>query len=197
MKHIGVTGGIGSGKSVVCRVFAALGAPVYSADDRARWLTNHDSDLRAEIISLLGTNAYDATGQYDRTWVAGQVFGNPDALARLNALIHPRVFADTVAWATAHRTAPYLVREAALIDPSRLGNTLDVIVVVTAPVGLRLARIRQRDPQRSEADIRQIMARQLTDDDRARFADHVLLNDESALLLPQILALDARFRAND
>jgi dephospho-CoA kinase len=189
VKRIGITGGIGSGKSVVCRVFQTLGVPVYSADDRARWLTNHDPDLKAGIIDLLGPEAYNVAGQYNRPWVAQQVFANPDRLARLNALIHPRVFADTLAWADHHRHAPYLVREAALIDPSRLGNTLDVVVVVTAPVAVRLARVRQR-----ETEIEQIMARQMPDDERLRFADHVLVNDETALLLPQIIALDAAFR---
>ncbi len=194
LKHIGITGGIGSGKSVVCRVFSSLGVPVYSADERARWLTNHDLALRAEIIGLLGAEAYDAAGQYNRPWVARQVFANPDRLAKLNALIHPRVFADTMAWANAHQHAPYLVREAALIDPTRLGNTLDVVVVVTAPVEVRVARIRQRDPQRSDDEIHQIIARQLPDEERLRFTDHVLVNDESALLLPQIIALDTLFR---
>ncbi len=179
---------------MVCRVFETLGIPVYYADERARWLTNNDPVLRAGIIDLLGTDAYDAHGQYNRAWVASQVFSNPDRLTRLNALIHPRVFMDTLAWAQQHQHAPYLVREAALIDQNRLGNTLDVVVLVTAPVEVRVARIRQRDPQRSEDETRQIMARQMADDERMRFADHVLVNDESALLIPQIMALDALFR---
>lgn len=194
MKRIGITGGIGSGKSIVCRVFETLGIPVYYADERARWLTNHDPVLRAGIVDLLGADAYDANGQYNRAWVASQVFSNSDRLTRLNALIHPRVFMDTLAWAEQHQHAPYLVREAALIDQNRLGNTLDVVVLVTAPIEVRVARIRQRDPQRSEDEIRQIMARQMADDERMRFADHVLVNDESALLLPQIVALDTVFR---
>jgi dephospho-CoA kinase len=191
MKLIGVTGGIGAGKSVVCRVFRAIGVPVYDADERAKWLTNHDPELRIAIIDLLGSDAYDAAGIYNRPWVAAQVFSNPDLLTRLNALIHPRVFADTLAWASQHRHAPFLVREAALIN-SRAN--LDKLIVVTAPVEIRIARVRQRDPHRSEADIHQIMDRQMTDDERIKLADYVLANNDSALLLPQIVALDAEFR---
>ena len=92
MKKIGITGGIGSGKSFVCRVFQQLGVPVYQADERAKWLTEHDPMLRADIIRLLGREAYDLAGRYNRAFVAAQVFGNPDRLVALNALIHPRVW---------------------------------------------------------------------------------------------------------
>jgi len=187
--QIGVTGGIGSGKSVVCRVFTALGIPVYEADARAKWLTEHDPSLRTDIIRVLGPLAYDAQDSYDRAWVASQVFTNPARLAQLNAVIHPRVLADTLDWVRQHADAPYVVKEAALMRAAGDGNTLDKVIVVHAPVALRVARIQQRDPHRSEADIRAIMDRQVSDDERLQMADYVLVNDESQLLLPQILAL--------
>lgn len=187
--QIGVTGGIGSGKSVVCAVFRALGVPIYVADDRARWLTDHDPILKADIVRLLGPDAYTAAGRYNRPWVASQVFQEPDLLHQLNALIHPRVFADTANWVEQHQDFPYIIKEAALMKAAGDRNTLDKVVVVQAPLDLRIARIRQRDPHRSEAEIRGIIQNQLSDDDRAKIADYVLLNDEKTLLLPQIVRL--------
>ncbi len=190
---IGITGGIGSGKSTVCQLFRALGAPVYEADDRAKWLTNHDPILRADIIRLLGPEAYTEAGQYNRPWVATQVFADPDLLHQLNALIHPRVWADSAAWVQTNAAKPYLIYEAALMRAARNGNVLDTVVVVYAPENLRIIRVRERDPHRSQADIRKIIQNQISDDERAQIADFVVKNDESELLIPQVLALHERF----
>jgi dephospho-CoA kinase len=197
MKQIGITGGIGAGKSTVCRVFRALGVPVYEADERARWLTNHDPILRADIVRLLGPTAYDAQSRYNRAFVAAQVFTDPALLQQLNALIHPRVFADTARWAADHATYPYVLKEAALMNAAGQGNDLDAVVVVTAPESLRIERTRLRDPHRSVADIQAIMARQVSEEARLQFADYVLHNDEKKLLIPQILALDEEFRKSN
>ena len=197
--QIGVTGGIGSGKSVVCRVFAALGAPVYEADARAKWLTNHDPVLRTGIVNLLGQEAYTVDlseperGVYNTAWVASRVFADPRLLAQLNALIHPRVMVDTEQWVARHTTYPYVIKEAALMRAAGDHNSLDKVIVVTAPLDLRIARIRQRDPHRSEADIRNIIARQISDDERLTIADIVLRNDENKLLLPEIVRLHEQF----
>lgn len=196
MKKIGITGGIGSGKSTVCRVFGILGVPVYEADERAKWLTNHDPILRADITRLLGPNAYDAAGQYNRSFVAAQVFTDPALLKQLNALVHPRVFADTARWVEEQAHHPYVIKEAALMNAAGDGNDLDVVVVVTAPESLRVARIRQRDPQRSSTEIQAIIDRQISEDARLKLADFVLVNDEMSLLLPQILRLHDLFSGN-
>ncbi|MEZ0607439.1 dephospho-CoA kinase [Fibrella sp. WM1] len=193
MKKIGITGGIGSGKSTVCHVFRILNVPVYEADERAKWLTNHDPILKADIIRLLGPAAYDAAGQYNRAFVAAQVFTNPALLKQLNALVHPRVFADTARWADEHKQYPYVLKEAALMNAAGDGNDLDAVVVVTAPEPLRVARIRQRDPQRSTAEIQAIIDRQISEEARLKLADFVLINDEANLLLPQILRLHELF----
>ncbi|SOD91689.1 dephospho-CoA kinase [Spirosoma fluviale] len=197
MKHplqIGVTGGIGSGKSVVCTVFKALGIPVYEADERAKWLTEHDPILKADIKRVLGTDAYSPSGTYNRAWVASQVFTDPALLAALNAVIHPRVFADTAAWVNEHADKPYVVKEAALMNQAAGdGNTLTKIIVVQAPVALRIQRIRKRDPHRSDAEIQNIIDRQLSDEARLRLADYVIENDERQLLLPQIIRLHEDF----
>lgn len=193
MKKIGVTGGIGSGKSVVCRLFGLLSVPVYEADERAKWLTQHDPILKADIIRLLGAAAYDASGTYNRGYVAAQVFGDPDRLAALNALVHPRVLADTNRW-FGQQSAPYVVKEAALMQAAGDGNDLDAVILVTAPLQIRIARIRQRDPQRSESEIRAIIDRQLTDEQRLQLADYVVYNDNTQLVIPQILLLNNQLR---
>ena len=191
--QIGVTGGIGSGKSVVCQVFRALGIPVYEADERAKWLTEHDPILKADIKRVLGANAYDALGHYNRAWVASQVFTDPELLRALNALIHPRVLADTQLWVSQHTSKPYVIKEAALMKAAGDGNSLDKVIVVQAPLALRIERIRKRDPHRSADEIRNIISRQISDTERLQLADYVLENDESQLLLPQIIRLHEDF----
>lgn len=196
--QIGVTGGIGAGKSVVCRVFRALGVAVYEADERAKWLIEHDPILKADVVRVLGPDAYERHheppyGRYNRAWVAAQVFTNPDLLTRLNAVVHPRVLADTVSWVRQHADQPYVVKEAALMRAAGDGNTLDKVIVVRAPLALRVARIQARDPHRSEAEIRNIIGQQMGDDARLALADYVIDNDERQLLLPQVLAIHEAF----
>lgn len=187
MKVIGITGGIGSGKSIVCKVFELLGVPVYYADTRANWLTNNDLQLKKEIKELLGRQAYDENGQYNRKWVASQVFDNPELLKMLNMLIHPRVFDDTQKWLALHQNQPYIVREAAISNAAGNGNDLDKIIVVSCPTEVRIKRIQQRDPQRSNEQIRAIIARQKTEKEFSEIADYQIINDNTQLVLPQIL----------
>ena len=196
MKHplqVGVTGGIGSGKSLVCRLFACLKVPIYEADERAKWLTEHDPELREAISTLLGAEAYTPEGRYHRPYVAARVFGNAELLKSLNALIHPRVQADYAAWVACQAKVPYVVKEAALMNKAGHHNTLDYVVVVQAPAELRLQRIRQRDPHRDDAQIRAIMAQQLPDAERLALADFVLTNDDTLPLIPQVLRLHEFF----
>jgi dephospho-CoA kinase len=192
MLLIGLTGGIGAGKTLVSRVFGVLGVPVYSADDRAKELLNDNPDLRARITDLLGTQAYAPAGTYDRPWVAARVFGQPELLEKLNALVHPRVRQDGLDWAARHAGHPYVLYEAALMNAAGEGNAFAKVIVVEAPETLRVARVRMRDPQRSEAEIRAILARQKTDAERRQLADFVLVNDEQTPLLGPILDLHAR-----
>ena len=191
--QIGVTGGIGSGKSIVCRVFATLGAPVYYADERAKWLTEHDPILKADITRVLGPQAYDNVGKYNRSWVASQVFTNPKLLDQLNAVVHPRVIADTALWVSQHADKPYVIKEAALMRAAGDGNSLDKVIVVQAPIALRIGRIQARDLHRSRLEIQHIIDRQVNDDERLHIADYILMNDETQLLLPQIVALHQEF----
>lgn len=196
MKTIGITGGIGSGKSIICKIFEILGVPVYYADARANWLTNNDLQLRKEIKELLGRQAYDENGQYNRKWVANQVFENPSLLQMLNMLIHPRVFEDTKQWLALHKTQPYIVREAAISNAAGVGNDLDKIIVVSCPSDVRIKRIQKRDPQRSEEQIKAIMARQKTDEDFLKIANYTIINDDTQLILPQTLLIHEALSSN-
>ena len=190
---IGITGGIGSGKSLVCKIFEVLGVPVYSADERAKWLINNDLQIRKEIKEVFGRQAYNENG-YNRTWIAQQVFGNDDLLKILNSIVHPRVFEDTEKWLKKHKNEPYILREAAIMNRAGDGNNLDKVIVVMAPLDLRISRIKKRDSQRTEEEIRAIISKQKSEEEFSQIADYQVVNDEKQLLIPQVLALDKQFR---
>ena len=190
---IGVTGGIGSGKSMVCRLFECLDIPIYYADSRAKWLTNHDPEIREKVVALLGPEAYDSAGLYDTRFVASSVFNNEPLLKSLNAIIHPVVLRDTKEWVAQHAGAPYVVKEAAIMAKAGQANAVDYVVVVEAPVELRIQRILQRD-QRTEQDIRAIIERQVSDESRRDIADYIVNNDDTSELIPQVLRLHEIFR---
>ena len=197
MLRIGITGGIGSGKSTASRLFQSLGAPVYDADSRARWLMENDDELRRHLTAAFGPRTYDATGYLNRPLLAGTVFNNPSLLAQLNALVHPRVGTDLEHWAAAQAQAghTYVLKEAALLFETGSYKRLDQIITVFAPLLVRQARVLRRDPHRSLADVQAIMAKQLGEDEKMQRADHVLTNDNVRPLLPQVLALHAIFNA--
>ncbi|MEO6282784.1 MAG: dephospho-CoA kinase [Dyadobacter sp.] len=190
--QIGVTGGIGSGKSMVCQVFACLEIPVYYADSRAKWLTNHDSGIREKVTALLGNEAYDSEGLYNTSFVASVVFKDAELLNSLNAIIHPVVMRDTQLWVAHHANSPYVLKEAAIMKAAGQGNALDYVIMVESPEDLRVKRILQRD-NRSEPEIRAIMKRQVSDEVRKEIADFMITNDETSALIPQVLQLHQRF----
>ncbi|WP_025762204.1 dephospho-CoA kinase [Dyadobacter tibetensis] len=190
--QIGITGGIGSGKSLVCRIFSCLGIPVYEADSRAIYLANHDASTKNKILGLLGPKAYDSEGLYDRPYVSSQVFGDPERLRALNEIIHPAVRKDTQQWVMQHQMSPYIVKEAAIMNAAGDGNNLDYVVLVTAPESLRTDRVMRRDGRDLE-QIKSIMARQATDQQRQAIADYTIINDGHCMLIPQILNLHQKF----
>lgn len=194
--RVGLTGGIGSGKSVVARLFALLGVPVSDADTRAKWLMTHDAALRAALVAELGAEVFDATGQLDRAGLARRAFQDPTVLARLNALVHPAVGEDFAFWLEAQARAgqPYIIKEAAILFEAGLDQTLDYVITVAAPEDVRIRRVLARDSHRSEPDVRAIISRQLSEEERQRRADFVVWNDDRQPLLRQVLALDARLR---
>jgi dephospho-CoA kinase len=188
MKLIGITGGIGSGKSIVCKVFATMGIPIYEADSRAKALMNNDLALKKTIKNLLGESAYTPTGEYNRAWVASQVFNNPALLQKLNAIVHPRVREDADNWIKQNTNSPFLLYEAAIMKAAGDGNYFNKVIVVNAPIDLRIRRVQKRD-NRSEQEIRDIIARQISDEERLKIADFIIENNEVKPLLEQIISL--------
>lgn len=191
--NIGVTGGIGSGKSIVCKLFACLDIPVYDADTRAKWLTNHDLVIRKAIVELLGEESYTEAGEYNRPYVSDKVFKNPDLLKKLNAIIHPAVGKDTADWLARNSESPYVIKEAAIMNKAGVNNNLDYVIVVQAPIELRIQRVKKRDKNRSEEEIRAIIERQTSDEERQAIADFTINNDENVALIPQVLHLHQLF----
>lgn len=188
---VGITGGIGSGKSTVCKLFSLLGIPVYSADNRAKWLMVHDDKLRNQISTSFGAAAYSTTGELDRVFLAESVFPNPEKIAALNALVHPVVRKDFEQWIS-QQTAPYLIKEAALLFETGAAKELDYVINVSSPLRVRMARILLRDPHRSEEQVNQIINQQLPDEEKNELADFCIKNTDNKLILPQVLALHAQ-----
>ncbi|MCC2545812.1 dephospho-CoA kinase [Hymenobacter sp. BT175] len=195
MLRIGITGGIGSGKTVVCRLFQTLGVPVYDADTRAKWVMAHRPALRTELQNEFGPETFDAAGQLNRTYLAQVAFRDPARLARLNALVHPHVGLDFEEWATARQQAGhrYVLKEAALLYESGSWQVLDRVITVFAPLDVRQRRVLRRDPHRTPDDILNIVAKQMSEDEKRARADYVLLNDDQHLLIPQVLRLHEEF----
>ncbi|GAB2551041.1 dephospho-CoA kinase [Rufibacter soli] len=193
MLKIGITGGIGSGKSIVCRCFQLLGVPVYDSDSRAKWVMHHDPELREQLIAAFGPETFDVQQNLNRAYLSQKVFHNAPELARLNALVHPQVRKDFHIWLEAHQAAPYVLKEAALMFESNAYTQVDHVLTVSAPTHLRLARTLQRDPHRTSLDVEAIMAKQLTEEERVRRSPFVLYNDDTQLVLPQVLKLHEAF----
>ena len=142
---VGITGGIGSGKSIVARIFSTLNIPVYDADSHAKKLMTTDKILVGEITREFGTLAYQSDGALDRKFLAEVVFNDPGKLSRLNSLVHPRVDLDFEQWVSRQASAPYILKEAALLFNSGASKKLNKIIVVAAPTEVRIERIRRRD----------------------------------------------------
>lgn len=185
---VGITGGIGSGKSTVCKLFSLLGVPVYTADDRAKWLMNHDSPLKEKILAAFGSESYLSNGELNRAYLAASVFSNPEKVAALNALVHPAVRKDFMDWVS-QQTAPYLIKEAALLFETGAAKELDCVINVSSPLRVRMARVLLRDPQRTEEQVNQIIDQQLPDEEKNERAEFLIKNTDNKLLLPQVITL--------
>ena len=192
--QIGITGGIGSGKSTVCRIFSTLGVPVYDADSRAKSLMTTDGIVISQIKKEFGVLSYHADGTVNREHLA-EAFKDSEKLSVLNNLIHPRVAQDYERWMR-EQTRAYVLKEAALLFEAQSNLSLDKIIVVSAPEKLRIKRVVQRDHHRNEQKVMDIMRNQLTDEEKVKLADYVIINDESQLITPQVLELHKRFTSN-
>ncbi len=185
MIKVGITGGIGSGKSTVCRFFELLGIPVYNSDLRARQLMENDLSLIGNIIDYFGSGMYDDELKLNRQALAARVFDNAEALSALNSLVHPAVFRDFDAWAEGQK-APYVLKEAAILFESGSYKDCQSIILVAAPIPLRIQRVMKRDGL-SEEEIKKRMDRQMSDAEKAARSNFVLVNDDQQVLIPELI----------
>lgn len=189
---IGLTGGIGAGKTTVARIFERLHIPIYYADDRAKWLTANDPDIRTKVKTLFGAEAFDEAGQLNRSHLSKEIFGSPEKAKELESWVHPAVKEDFESWASAQvkqAAPPYLIKEAALLFEAKSYQDLDAIVVVTAPNELRIQRVLKRDPHRDQAQVEAILAKQLPQGIKQAHADFVIQNDGNQHLITQVLRI--------
>ena len=191
MLKIGITGGIGTGKSTICEIFALLGIPLYNADKAAKRLMATNENLKKKLIATFGTDAFARTGELDTIFLAKKVFADEKALKQLNALVHPAVLADFDQWCS-QQQAPYVLKEAALLIESGSYKQCDYTILVESPIALRIQRLLIRDNS-TEAQISARIANQMPDEEKAKVVNFLLLNDEEHLLIPQILALHTQF----
>lgn len=191
--QVGITGGIGSGKSMVCRIFQCLGISVYDADSRAKSLMTTDGILISQIRKVFGDLSYHADGSLNRKYLGESVFNNPEQLQTLNKLVHPRVGEDYRQWVEENGRETYVIKEAALLFEAGSAKALDKIIVVCAPEDVKVSRVLKRDPHRSEADVRAIIQNQMPDEEKRKRANYVIFNDDSQLVIPQVLSLHQQF----
>ncbi|HTN18588.1 MAG TPA: dephospho-CoA kinase [Chitinophagaceae bacterium] len=183
MLKVGITGGIGAGKSTVCRVFETLGIPVFYADDAAKFLMNSDAGLRQQIVQTFGEKTYE-NNKLNRTYLAQQVFGNPEKLAQLNALTHPAVIRYGEAWMKQQQT-PYVLKEAALFFESGSYKSMNLMIGVSAPQPLRILRTMQRE-HISEAQVLERISKQMDDTEKMRRCDYIIVNDDAHSVIVQV-----------
>ncbi len=193
--QVGITGGIGSGKSLVCKIFAVLGMPVYDADYRAKNLMTTDGILIDQIKKEFGSLSYNEQGGLNREHLSATVFNQPAKLEKLNSFVHPRVEVDYNQWVTDHITYRYVLKEAALLFEAGTYRKLDQIILVTAPQKIRIDRVLIRDKHRDREDIEKIIENQLPESEKEMKADFIIRNDESELIVPQVLKLHERFNS--
>ena len=184
---VGLTGGIGSGKSIVAKIFKVLGIPCYDSDLHARTITETSFEVREKIISRFGTNSYLPSGEYNRKEMAERVFNDSAILKELNAIVHPALESDFNSWYTKYANLPFVLKEAALLYETGSFKQLDKMIVVSAPEGLRMQRTLLRDPNRSQTQIENIIRNQWREDDKVQLADFLIINDDTELIIPQII----------
>lgn len=193
MLKIGITGGIGSGKSTVSRIFELLGVPVYYADERAKDILTRDAELMAAVKANFGAEVYDENGVLNRKYLGNIVFNDKRQLALLNSLVHPATIRDSNQWAQQQK-APYVLKEAALLFETESFHHLDKIIGVFAPQPLRIHRVMKRDNVTRDEVLARIN-KQIDETIKMRLSDYVIYNDEQRMVIPQVLALHEQLLA--
>ncbi|MDE3184332.1 MAG: dephospho-CoA kinase [Bacteroidota bacterium] len=190
MLRIGLTGGIGSGKSTVARIFSVLGIPVYDSDTASKRLMAEDEMLKDKIIQSFGKESY-TNGRLNRKYLSEQVFSDPKKTDLLNSIVHPATIKDAEEWMK-KQNSPYLIKEAALIFESGSNRFLDKVIGVSSPLSLRM----ERTMKRSNISAEQVKARinlQMDEEEKMALCDYIIVNDEQQMLIPQVLLLHKKF----
>lgn len=190
---VGITGGIGAGKSIVSKVFQILGIPKYDADSRAKVLMNSSPELVKPISLLFGPEAYK-NDHLNRQYIAAKAFENKGLLTQLNELVHPAVANDFNEWVD-QQTAPYVLKEAALLFESGSFESLDQMITVTAPKDIRIKRVMARDG-RTEYQVKSIISNQMSEGEKANRSDYVIENDDENMVIPQVLEIHSTLMQN-
>lgn len=190
MQHlrIGITGGIGVGKSTVCQIFERLSVPIYNSDSRAKFLMQNSPALVKDIKDTFGWDAYHRNGDLNREYLSKIVFNNPQKLEELNHIVHPEVGKDYEQWTQEKKTLPYSIKEAALLFESGSYLKLHKVIVVTCPINIRIERIMKRDGVKRD-DILKRIQNQMTDRERLSKADFVIYNDGQHSLIEQSIKI--------
>lgn len=194
MIKVGITGGIGSGKSTACKVFKVLGIPVFEADAAAKKLMNSDQEIQHQLVELFGTEVFLPDQTIDRKYLAGIVFNNPNLLEKLSQLVHPAVHQAFDEWCEV-QNAPYVLYEAAILFESGFYRKLDRTITVATDENERIARVAARDKISAELVI-QRMKNQWRDEEKIKLANFVIGNNENELIIPQIIEIDKRLRTD-
>ncbi|WP_163325350.1 dephospho-CoA kinase [Draconibacterium mangrovi] len=189
---IGITGGIGSGKSVICQVFKLLGAPVFEADAWAKKLVNTHPEIKTGLIDWYGPDIYSPNGTIDRKKLAGIIFTDSTQLKKVNELIHPVVRQEFMIWAD-KQSSPYVVHEAAILFESGFYKMMDNTILVTAPENMRIDRVTKRDGSTIEA-VKERMDKQWSDEQKRKLASKEIKNDNKTLLIPQLIEIDKQLK---
>ena len=186
MLKVAITGGIGSGKSLVCQVFKTLGIPIFDADAVSNQLVEHDAALKTAIIELFGKEAYK-NNIYNRKYIASIVFSQAEMLQALNALVHPKAIEAAKQWFEKQQS-PYAIKEAAILFESNSEKDIDIIIGVTAPEQIRIERVMQRTGYSKEEVIKR-MQQQMPDEEKMAKCNYVIQNNDTDAILPQILQI--------
>jgi dephospho-CoA kinase len=184
---IGLTGGIGAGKTTVAKVFKALGIPVFNADEVAKELMHTNPVIKNQLLTTFGERVYLSSGALDKDYLAGIVFKDAYQLELLNAIVHPVTIQAAKDWA-ATQSAPYVIKEAALLFEAGATDVLTAIIGVAAPLNLRIQRVMQRDAC-SKIEVEQRMRHQISDTIKLKLCDWVIDNNDQDLIIPQVLKI--------
>jgi dephospho-CoA kinase len=190
MLKVAVTGGIGSGKSIVCEVFEKIGIPVFYADKCAKKIMDTDRNIKEELITYFGTDIFDSNEKLMRGKFAEIIFNNKSALLKVNGIVHPAVRSEFEEWVKI-QNAPYVIEEAAIIFESGLEHNFDRIISVTAPLELRIQRVMKRD-KISRNKVFDRLKNQHTDEGKIKKSDFIIVNDDKEMILPQIINIHCK-----